>query len=208
VIVAFATGVTFALGIILLEGGGSLTKGWNPGLGYLSFYGVFMLPILAIVGLIAIGLSRLLGGGIVILLATIGLGALLIHSTVTSTPGAQLTRVTGRPGIPKLRYERFEIRHTFSDGTAYLWVAQCSPKQATELINALGMGRIPTMTKFEHHDTIMVEHQAVGDYRGMFGNEIEGVEFYMDRQGMIGGYSAGECRFRLYWWPAALRELY
>ena len=99
-IVGFATGLVFALSIILEEGGGSLSRGWNPGWSYLSFYGILMLPVLAIVGLVAVGLSRLIGGGLVMLVSILGLGTLLIHSAVSTTPSAQLARATGRSGIP------------------------------------------------------------------------------------------------------------
>lgn len=200
-LVAIVTGLVFALDIILDEGGGSLSRGWSPGWGYLTFYGIFMLPILAIVGLVAMGLSRLIGGGIVMVVTVFGLGALLIHSAVSSTPGAQLARVTGRSGIPDLRFEQFTQGHTFSDGSSYLWVARCSHAEAMKLSSALGLKPIPTMVKLDGPASMMVEHEAVRDYRGIFEDEIEGVEFYLGDQGMIGGYSAGEQKFRLYWWP-------
>ncbi len=203
-LIGLATGITFALCIILDEGGGSLTRGWDPGMGYLSFYGIFMLPILAIVALGTMGLSRLLGGGIVTLVSIIGLGGLLIPNVLTSCPGAQLARVTGRSAVPDLEFERFEKGHTFSDGTSYLWVARCSPDDATQLAIALGLERIPTMVRMDAKFPMSVEHQAVRDYQGIFEGDIEGIEFFADHRGMIGGFSPSEQRFRLYWWPAAL----
>lgn len=205
-LVAIITGLFFALDIILDEGGGSVSRGWNPGLGFLSFYGILMLPILAIVGLVAMGLSRLLGGGIVMLAAIVLFGVLLIHSAVSSTPGAQLARVTGRSGIPDLQFEQFKLGHTFSDGTSYMWVARCSPAEATELTNALRLKPISTMVKEDGPIPMLVEHQVVSEYRSKFGGGIAGIEFYMDDLGMIGGYSARERIFRLYWWPAVREE--
>jgi hypothetical protein len=204
--VAVATGFVFAVGIILDEGGGSLSRGWNPGWGYLSFYGIFMLPVLAIVGLIAMGLSRLIGGGIVMLVSISGLGTLLIHGAVSSTPAAQLARVTGRSGIPDVTFEDFRQGHTFSDGTSYLWVARCSPDEATELSNALGLKSIPATDRLDGPVSMMVEHQAVQEWSVIFEENIEGVDFYLGDQGMIGGYSSGEQRFRIYWWPALQRN--
>jgi hypothetical protein len=205
-LVAIGTGLTFVLGIILDEGGGSLSRGWSPGFGYLSFYGIFMLPVLAVVGLVAMVLSRLIGGEIVTLVSFLGLAALLIHGAISSTPAAQLARVTGRSGIPDLNFEEFTLGHTFSDGTSYLWVARCSPAEASTLSSTLGLKSIPTMVKMDGPVSMVVEHKAVRDYRGIFEGEIEGVEFYLGDQGMIGGYSAGEQRFRLYWWPALRRN--
>lgn len=204
--VAFATGITFALGIILDEGGGSLARGWSPGWGYLGFYGVFMLPILAIVGLVAVVLSRIIGGGIVMLTSILGLGALLIHGAVTSTPRAQLERVTGRKGTPNLKFEEFFVDHSFSDGTAYRWTALCSPAEAAELVGTLGLKTVPAKVKTEGPISFTLEHQVVREYQDIFESGIEGVDFYEDGRGMIGGYSAQECRFRLYWWPAAFRK--
>lgn len=202
-LVAFATGVVLALGIILVEGGGSLARGWKPGWGYLSFYGIFMIPILAIIGLVAMGLSRLIGGGIVMVFAILGLGGLLAHDAVTSTPRAQLARVTQRDGIPDLKFEEFFLGHTFSDGTAYRWVARCSPEEAIRLVAALELRSVPPKVRMDGPVEFMVEHQVVRDYRGVFDGGIEGVDFYTDERGMIGGYSSKENRFRLYWWPAA-----
>lgn len=205
-LVAIATGLIFALGIILDEGGGSLSRGWSSGLGWVCFYGIFMIPVIVIVSLVAMGLSRLLGGGIVMVISILGLGALFIHDVVSSTPAAQLARVTGCSGIPDLRFEQFTQGHTFSDGTSYLWVARCSPAEAKKLSSALGLKSIPTMVKMDGPVSIMTEHGAVRDYRGIFESGIEGVEFYLGDQGMIGGYSVGEQRFRLYWWPAIRRD--
>lgn len=205
-LVAVATGIVFALSIILAEGGGSLARGWRPGCGYLSFYGIFMLPILAIVGLVAMGVSRLVGGGIVVILAIIGLGGLLIHSAVTSTPQAQLARVTGRDGIPDLRFEEFFVGHSFSDGTAYRWVAQCSPAEAIRLSEALGLKSVPTKVKMDGPVEFMMKHPVVNDYQGVFDSGIEGIDFYTDERGMIGGFSSTENRFRLYWCPAAFSK--
>jgi hypothetical protein len=204
--VAVATGLVFAAGIILDEGGGSLSRGWGPGWGYLSFYGIFMLPVLAIVGLIAMGLSRLIGGGIVMLSSILGLGTLLIHGAVSSTPGAQLERVTGRSGIPDVTFEDFRQGHTFSDGTSYLWIARCSPDEATELSDALGLNSISATERLDGPVPIMVEHQAVQEWRVIFQEDIDGVDFYLGDRGMIGGYSSGEQRFRIYWWPALQRN--
>lgn len=205
-LVTIAAGIVFALDVILTEGGGSLGRGWSAGWGYLSFYGIFMLPILAIVGLVVMGLSRLIGGGIVMLVSLIGLGGLLIHGAVTSRPGSQLARVTGRDGIPDLRFEDFFVGHSFSDGTAYRWIAHCSPAEAARLSEALGLKSVATKVKIEGPVEFMVEHQVVRDYQGVFDSGIEGVDFYTDERGMIGGYSSNENRFRLYWWPAALRK--
>jgi hypothetical protein len=202
-LVALATGVVFALGIILAEGGGSLARGWKPGWSYLSFYGILMIPILGIVGLVAMGLSRLIGGGIVMVFALVGLGGLLVHGAMTSTPRAQLARVTERDGVPDLEFEEFFVGHTFSDGTAYRWVARCSPEEAIRLINALGLRPVPPKVRVAGTVEIMVKHQVVRDYRKVFDSRIEGVDFYTDERGMIGGYSSNENRFRLYWWPAA-----
>lgn len=206
VLVAVAMGITFALCIILDEGGGSLSRGWKPGWGYLSFYGIFMIPILVIVGLVAMGLSRLIGGGIVMMVSILGHGVILIHGAISSTPAAQLARVTGHAGIPDLMFEQFTQGHTFSDGSSYLWVARCSPAEATKLSSALELKPIPTMVKMDGPVSMMVEHEAVREYRGIFEGGVEGVEFYMGNQGMIGGYSAVEQRFRLYWWPAIRRD--
>lgn len=205
-LVAIATGIVFALGIILSEGGGSLTRGWSPGWGYLSFYGIFMLPILAIIGLVVMAASRFIGGGTVIVLAIIGLSGLLIHSAVTSTPRAQLERVTGRGGIPDLRFEQFFIGHSFSDGTAYRWVAHCSPDEAARLVDALALKPVPSKVKMDGPVEFMVDHQVVRDYEVVFDSDIEGVDFYTDERGMIGGYSPAENRFRLYWWPTAFSK--
>jgi hypothetical protein len=210
-LVAVATALVFAVCVILDEGGGSLSRGWNPGWSYVSFYGFFMLPIFAIVGLVAMGLSRLIGGGIVMLVAVLGLAGLLGHGAVSTTPAAQLARVSGRSGIPDLRFEQFRQGHTFSDGTSYLWVARCSADDATTLASALGLRPISAMVwkEIARPDgtfSTMVEHEAVQDYRGIFGEGIEGVEFYLGDQGMIGGYSSNEQRFRLYWWPALRRN--
>lgn len=201
-LVAIGTGLTFALDIILDEGGGSLSRGWSSGLGWVCIYGIFMIPVILIVGLAAMGLSRLIGGGIVMVVTVLGLGALLIHSAVSSTPAAQLARITGHSGIPDLRFEQFTQGHTFCDGSSYLWVVRCSPADAMKLSSALGLKPIPIMVKMDGPVSMMVEHETVRDYRGIFGGGIEGVEFYLGDQGMIGGYSAGEQRFRLYWWPA------
>jgi hypothetical protein len=203
---AMAAGVVVAVCIMLDKGGGSFSRGWNPGLGYLSFYGFFMLPFIAIVGVVAMRLSRLIGGGIVMLLAILGLVALLFYGAVSSTPAAQLSRVTGRSGIPDLSFEQFRKGHTSSDGSSYLWVARCSPSEATKFASALGLRPIPAMVKTDGPVSMMVEHEAVLDYRGIFEGGIDGVEFYVDDRGMIGGYSASESRFRLYWWPAMRRN--
>lgn len=205
-LVALATGVVFALGIILAEGGGSLARGWKPGWSYLSFYGIFMIPILAIIGLVAMGVSRFVGGGIVMLIAVVGLGGLLIHSALTSTPRAQLARVTERDGIPDLQFEEFFIGHSFSDGSAYRWVAHCSPDEAIRLVDALELKSVPSKVKMDGPVEFMVEHQVVRDYQGVFDSGIEGVDFYTDERGMIGGYFSDESRFRLYWWPAAFSK--
>lgn len=206
VLVAVALGITFVVSVILNEGGGSLSRGWDPGLGYLSFYGIFMLPILGIAGLMAMGLSRLIGGGIVMVVSSFGLGAYLIHSAVSSTPAAQLSRITGRTGIPDVRFEQFRKAHTFSDGTSYLWVARCSPAEATNLSAALGLKSIPTMVKMDGPGSLMVEHEAVRTYRRIFEDGDEGIDFYVGDQGMIGGYFSGDQRFSLYWWPEIKRD--
>lgn len=205
-LVAIAAGIVFALDVILTEGGGSLSRGWSASLGYLSFYGIFMLPILAVGGVVAIGLSRLIGGGIVMLVSTLLLGVFLIHGLISSTPQAQLERVTGRAGTPNVRFEEFSIGHSFSDGSAYRWIAKCSPAQAVELAHTLGLKSVPAKVKIDGPILFMEQHQVVRDYKGVFESGIEGVDFYTDDRGMIGGYSADESRFRLYWWPAAFRK--
>lgn len=205
-LVAIATGIVFALDVILTEGGGSLSRGWSPGWGYLSFYGIFMLPILAIVGWVAMGLARLIGGGIVMIVSLAGLGAFLIHGAVTSRPGKQLARVTGRDGIPDLRFEGFLVGHSFSDGTAYQWIAHCSPAEAAGLSEALGLKSVPLKVKMDGPVDFMIEHDVVRYYQAVFDSGIEGVDFYTDERGMIGGYSSDENRFRLYWWPAAFSK--
>ncbi len=175
-------------------------------MGYLLFYGIFMLPYLAVIGLVAMGISRLIGSGIVMLVSTLGLGTLLIHWAVTSTPRAQLELVTGRAGAPDLRFEGFSIGHTFSDGSAYRWIALCSPAEASRLIDTLGLKAVPARVTIDGPILFMEEHQVVRDYRDIFKTGIENVDFYMDERGMIGGYSAEESRFRLYWSPPAFRK--
>lgn len=201
-----ATGLVFALGVILTEGGGSLSNGWGPGSAYLSFYGLFLLPVLAVVALVAMGLSRLLGAGIVTVVSAIGLAAIVIHDVRSSSPGAQLARITGRSGVSDLEFERFEIGHTFSDGSSYLWVALCSPEEATGLAKAISLERIQTWQEMDAEFPIRIEHPAVNDYQGVFKGDIDTVEFYADDKGMIGGYAPSERKFRLYWWPALQRE--
>lgn len=205
-LVGLATGLVIALGVILTEGGGSFSKGWAPGLGYLSFYGWFMLPVLAVVALVAMALSRLLGAGIVTVVSAIGLAAIVIHDLQSSSPGAQLARLTGRSAVPDLEFERFEIGHTFSDGPSYLWVAICSPEEATGLAKAIGSERIQTWQEMDAEFPIRIEHPAVNDYQSIFKGDIDSVEFYADDKGMIGGYAPSERKFRLYWWPALQRE--
>lgn len=90
--------------------------------------------------------------------------------------------------------------------SSYLWVAHCSPIEATEVTTALELKTIPTMVKMDGPVSMMGEHEAVRDYRGIFEGGIEGVEFYLGDQGMIGGYSAGEQRFRLFWWPEIRKD--
>lgn len=205
-LVGLATGLVFALGVILTEGGGSFPRGWGPGSSYLSFYGLFLLPVLAVLALVAMGLSRLLGAGIVTGLSAIGLAALVINDLRSSSPGAQLARITGRSAVPDLEFERFEIGHTFSDGSSYLWVAICSPEEATGLAKAIGLERIQTWREMDARFPIRIEHRAVGDYQDIFKGDIDTVEFYADGKGMIGGYAPSERKFRLYWWPALQRE--
>lgn len=205
-LVGLSTGLTFALGIILDMGGGSLTRGWDPGMNYLGFYGLFALPVFAIVAIVAMGLSRLLGGGIVMAVSIVGLGALLTHSILSSSPGAQLRRVTGRSGIPDLQFERFVQGHTFSDGTSYLWVARCSPEEADALVAALGLESIPTEVPFDPESSMMTKHRAVVQYEGVFEGGIDGMRFFIDPRGMVGAFSPHEQRFRLFWWPAAIAE--
>jgi hypothetical protein len=204
--VAIAFGIVYAIAVILGEGGGSLSRGWRPGWGYLSFYGIFMLPLLAIIGLVTMGLARLIGGGIVMLVSILGLGTLLFHSVVASTPAAQLARVTGRSGIPEISFEEFWKGHTFSDGTSYSWTAQCSPDEATQLANALGLKPISPATKVDAPVSVVVENQSVQEWRHIYEMDSEGVDFYLGDQGMIGGYSSNEQRFRLYWWPEIQRD--
>lgn len=205
-LVGLATGIAFALGIILSEGGGSLSRGWKPGSGYLSFYGIFLFPVMAFVALVTIGLVRLLGAGLVTLVSAIGLAAMVIHDFRTSNPGAQLARLTGQSEIPDLEFERFEIGHTFSDGTSYLWVALCSPDQATRFAESLHLGRIPTWQEMDEKFPVRIVHPAVNDYKGIFDGDIYTIEFYLGDKGMIGGYSPMEKKFRLYWWPSVNRE--
>jgi hypothetical protein len=62
------------------------------------------------------------------------------------------------------------------------------------------------MVQMDPKFSVMVEHQAVREYKGIFERDIEGVEFYVDHRGMLGGFSPSEQRFRLFWWPAAIRD--
>ncbi len=202
-LVAFLAGLVFALSVILDEGGGSLTRGWEPGCGYLEFYGIFMIPILTLAGLVAVGLSRLIGGGTVMLVATIGLGSVLIHSALSSTPAAQLARATGLSKLPDVPFEHFEKRHTFGDGTSYRWIARCSVDEAMALANALGLDAIPASRERAGAVSAKSKHPAVEDWRQVFDVDFDGLSFYVGDRGMIGGYSPREQRFRLYWWPTS-----
>ena len=194
--------LVFAIGIMLHEGGGSLSKGWHQtGLGFLAFYGILFLPICVVAGLIAMGLSRLIGGGIVMLAAVFGAAALITHDAVSSTPAAQLERLTGRTELPKVDFEDFNMGHTFSDGTSYAWVARCSPKEAITLSKALGLKPIEATQMHDGPVPIRSEHPNVSQWRGAFDRETDGVDFYLGDRGMIGGYSADDQRYRLYWWP-------
>lgn len=204
-LVAIATGLVFALNTILDEGGGSLAGGWSPGWAYLSFYGFFMLPIVVVVGLVAMGLSRLIGGGIVMVVAMLGLGSLVIRTVVSSTPAARLAGVTGSTLIPDLNFEQFAQGHTYGDGTSYRWIIRCAPDEAKRLVDAAGLKAISSTVGTKGSKGMLEEHPAVRDYRAIFETKVDGVEVYADGRGMIGGYSAGEGRFRLFWWPEMIR---
>lgn len=204
-LVALLTALAFALGIILDFGGGSFSKGWNPGLGYLSFYGVFLIPLVVIAGFVTTCLCRLLGNGLIALLAFTTLGASVVHDVITSKPGAQLSRVTERKDIPNLFFEKFGKFPSFSDGTVYIWTARCSDHEAEKLVAALGMESIPSKLP-TGSIRLQIGHPAVRTYENYFEGSTDGVKFYLDRRGMVAGYSHAEQRFRLLWWPAALAD--
>jgi hypothetical protein len=195
---AILTAFSFALGIILDEGGGSLSRGWDPGWNYLSFYGIFMIPVIGIVGLIAMGLSRLIGAGIVLGVSVLGLGYVSITGALSSTPKARLEGITGRSVTPDVVFGDYVVGHTFSDGTSFLWVVSCSPAEAPRFASSLGLIQVPTVLKIDGFED---EHHVVKDYRAIFEEEIDGVDFYRDNKALIGGYNANEQKFRLYWWP-------
>lgn len=201
-----ALGIAFAICVILDEGGGSFERGWDPGLGYLSFFGIFMLPVLAGTALLAGVLSLRVGAGIVTILSVLGLGALVILFAVYSTPKARLERIAGCSGIPELVFEQFTQGHTYSDGTCYRWVVRCSPAEATELAAALGLKPIPPLVMTDEPYPMLVQHESVRDVCGIFQCGPESMEFYESHRGLMGGYSPGERRFRLFYWSAIRRN--
>lgn len=202
--VFFAFTLTWVISVILDLGGGSLAKGWDSGSGYLGFYGIFMLPFAGFIGLVSFGISKLVGSGIVASVSTLGISWILIDSVITSSPGAKLQRIAGQSEIPELTFERYEQGQTFSDGTAYLWVAYCSAKEAEQLIEALALKRIPEKALMGYDGTFIDEREAIGTYKAVFEGDVASEELYFNGRGMIGGFSPNEKKFRLYWWPAAL----
>ena len=165
-----------------------------------------MIPVFGILGLVAAGLTRFLGCRLVIILSLIGFVALSVDSVISSSPLAQLKRVTGHSQIPAVDFERFEQGQTFSDGTSYLWIARCNSVQALELVGALELQSIPREVPYEPGSPMMMRQGSVSTYEGVFGDADSGVMFYVDPRGMIAGFSESEQRFRLYWWPAALEK--
>ncbi|MBK1884602.1 hypothetical protein JIN85_19455 [Luteolibacter pohnpeiensis] len=165
-----------------------------------------MLPIFAFAGMIAMVLARFIGAGIVILISIFGLGTLLIHDAISSTPMAQLKRMTRNSSIPDVTFEDFSIGRTFSDGTSYMWIARCSPIKANRLSKAIGMKPISPADHPDEPTTQDPEHQAMQAWQMIFHQDIEGMNFYLGDQGMIGGYSSEEQRFYLFWWPSIHRD--
>ncbi len=196
--------LTWVISFTLDLGGGSLAKGWDSGTGLLTFYGIFMLPFAGFIGLVSFGISKLLGSGIVALISTLGLSWILIDSALTSSPGARLQSIAGQSEIPELSFESYEQGRTFNDGSSHLWVAHCSANEAEELVGALALERIPEEAFMGYDGTLLKERQAIGTYTAIFEDDIESVELYFNRRGMIGGFSPSEKKFRLYWWPEAL----
>ncbi len=194
VLIAFTTGLVIALDIVLSFGGGSVGRGLDPGLSYLSFYGIVLIPVLAVLGLVAFGLCRLLGSKIVCAVATLLLLFSVGHSLRSTQAGAQLERVSGHDGIPAIEFSRFERLPSFSDGTAYVWESRCSEDDARRMVESLQLHAIPR------------EDASVQCYEAYFGDDDSGTIFYEDGRGIVAGFNPDHGILRLVSWPAAINR--
>ena len=204
--VAIAATFVWAISFIYSEGGGTFSLGWRKGWRDLIFYGIFSLPVFFICGLIAMGLAMVIGGGIIFLMSVLGLGTLLIYSVINSTYTAQFSQITGCSGIPELHFEQFKVGKTFSDGTAYLWVIQCDPDEASMLATKLNLKPILPPTSLDMMSSMNTDQLNIKDWCDRFEMKSDGIEFYYGHEGMIAGYSRQEQRFRIYWWPEVRRD--
>jgi len=187
-------------------GGGSLVKGWHHAWGMFSFYGWFALPFAAGGGLLVFCLCTWFGQRIVMIIGAVVSGFWLYQAITTSDPVSQLRMISGKEDLPNLNVTLFEQGKTFSDGTAYKWIANCSLQEAMKLMDSLDL-EAPKEREFtdSRGRPFTMPSSRISDMEGNFGEQAADTIYATDEKGFIAGYSESEGRLQLFYWPAMFR---
>lgn len=186
-------------------GGGSLIKGLPNATGYLSLYGISLLAPAIVIGFVAIVISKLLGLRVTYALIGCGAAAIMIHSMITSHPGAQLERLSSlsnKTEIPHFDYLEFKKYPTFNDGTTYTWQVRCNPEQARLLASRLRLMQIPRESSTSDGGILWhTPYSRLSAFESIFEHRVPDEIHYTDDLSFAGGFSPAAAIFRLVWFP-------
>jgi hypothetical protein len=205
---AVFVGIAAAIGILLMFyltdalhfGGGSVSKGWQQASGMMGLFAIILAPFSLVAGVVfallckPFGIRLVFGIGFAIFLS------LVAHSAYSSRPEIVLKNIGDLDTAPQIRFTKFDVYPTFSDGTTFSWSANCDEISAASLFESLKLKTLldDDKSKFSYG---FDEHDLVSIHQGIFGKEMQKQVYLTSSKGFIGVYSPSNRRMNLIWSP-------